>query len=109
MENINESDVIARVRNTSDCREPDPKCPSPRGWAFRSPYELVGGNEENPGVFGVGGTAIRYTEVCRNTGVWRITYCPNDLDDPDDPEIQTYLQPDQESLEWVREQRCARQ
>jgi hypothetical protein len=44
-----------------------PKCDS----ATRHRWKPVGGVKENPGYFGIGGAAIRYTEQCNHCGMER--------------------------------------
>jgi len=51
---------------------PEPECTSEDGHDWTSPYELLGGLKENPGVFGHGGGAI-VKEVCRHCGCLRTT------------------------------------
>lgn len=53
--------------------DPDvPSCAEGREHNWQSPYELVGGIKENPGVWGHGGGVI-ITEVCMNCGCARRT------------------------------------
>lgn len=50
---------------------PEPRC-SASDHDWQSPHHLVGGLEENPGVFGHGGGA-RIHECCMNCGARRVT------------------------------------
>lgn len=53
--------------------EPDqPKCSHDDGHDWHSPYSVLGGLKENPGVWGHGGGVI-IRAVCRHCGVYRIT------------------------------------
>jgi hypothetical protein len=49
---------------------PEPKCLEGHEHDWIAPHELVGGLEENPGVFGSGGGVI-IKEVCRHCGTLR--------------------------------------
>jgi hypothetical protein len=49
---------------------PEPDCADDRGHRWHAPHELVGGLEENPGVWGHGGGVIS-KDVCRFCGVVR--------------------------------------
>lgn len=53
--------------------EPDePNCLSGHEHDWQSPYEVLGGLEENPGVWGHGGGVI-IREVCSHCGTYRVT------------------------------------
>lgn len=53
--------------------EPDePDCKDDKDHDWRSPIEIVGGIEENPGVWGHGG-GVYITEVCMNCGTEKLT------------------------------------
>lgn len=39
------------------------------------PYEVVGGLKENPGVWSLGGTIIRYTSICKHCGCKKVETC----------------------------------
>jgi len=54
-----------------DPEEPD-VCTDTRGHDWQSPYSLVGGLEENPGVRGHGGGVV-IEEVCMHCGCSRVT------------------------------------
>jgi hypothetical protein len=75
IEGIDESGEIVRVNKethtvTLDPIEPDCKDGQEHDW--QSPYEIVGGIEENPGVWGHGG-GVTITEVCMHCGCERFT------------------------------------
>ena len=46
----------------------EPECTHPDGHEWHRPHEIVGGLEENPGVFGKGGGVIS-RDVCRHCGL----------------------------------------
>lgn len=72
--------IDIRVRNTITGEEesgtitldePEPEC-SAGEHNWRSPYSVVGGLRENPGVFGAGaGAGVRITNVCSHCGAYR--------------------------------------
>jgi hypothetical protein len=78
-----------------------PKCERSRH-SWQTPYEIVGGARENPGVWSVGGTRMVYREVCVRCGRYRVT-----LRAPDGPrrEVVSYVPADERSREWVEQQR----
>ena len=52
---------------------PEPHCEDvSHSWA--SPFEKVGGCEQNPGVFASGGRGVKIHEVCLTCGIRRITH-----------------------------------
>lgn len=51
---------------------PEPKCSDKRGHDWQSPHSLLGGLEENPGVWGHGGGVI-INEVCVRCGCGKTT------------------------------------
>ena len=51
---------------------PEPDCPDHPAHDWQSPHELLGGIEENPGVWGHGG-GVTITEVCSHCGIYRVT------------------------------------
>lgn len=51
---------------------PEPKCKAGPSHDWHSPYDVVGGLKENPGVFGHGG-GVRIHEICRHCGICRVT------------------------------------
>ena len=83
----------------------DPVCPvEDPDW--QSPYKVVGGCKENPGVYGSGG-GVNITEVDAKTGIYRITNTwDQDVSGDGVPhESITYLEADESSLNWVEENR----
>jgi hypothetical protein len=57
---------------TVEINPPEPKCSSAEGHDWQSPIEIVGGIEENPGVWGHGG-GVKIYVVCMRCGCGRIT------------------------------------
>jgi hypothetical protein len=82
----------------------EPRC-SGGSHAWCSPYELLGGMKENPGVFGHGG-GVRIHEVCSHCGVRRITdtWATNPCNGTQGHETVEYLSAGEEELEWVANQ-----
>ena len=69
-----------------------------------SPYAVVGGLRENPGVFGGPNGGVTITEVCRHCGAYRRTETRHQdtcsgRTWPDD--YVSYREPDDVSLEWI--------
>lgn len=66
-----------------DCYAEEPDCEysddGEHDW--QSPHELVGGCEENPGVWGMGGVRIQTVEVCSHCGIT----CVDESDDQPGP------------------------
>ncbi|MCH8517910.1 MAG: hypothetical protein LAT68_16530 [Cyclobacteriaceae bacterium] len=58
---------------------PEPRCDAACDGQHRwqSPHALVGGIEQNPGVWGTGGASLRIEEVCVLCGTKRVTTTPN--------------------------------
>ena len=80
----------------------EPPCEDVQEHDWQSPHELVGGCQNNPGVFGRGNAQLRFEEVCSNCGRYRTTITasvPGQA--PPAPERATYREPDDESLAWV--------
>lgn len=73
-------DVSARlVENHDECdsdtvilNPEEPDCTDSNGHDWQSPFEIVGGIKENPGVWGKGGGVI-INECCMNCGCKRTT------------------------------------
>lgn len=101
-------DVIVRNTATGEedretvTLEPDePECSEPNH-DWQSPYDLLGGCAENPGVWGHGGGVIM-REVCAHCGVYRITDTWAQRRDTGEQGLveTTYEPADEKSLEWV--------
>jgi len=77
-----------------DCEEDD------HDW--RSPYSLLGGIKENPGVWGHGGGVV-ITEVCAHCGVYRVTDTWDQRAGPDQQGLESteYRDADDASVAWV--------
>lgn len=69
---------------------------------WQSPYSVLGGLKENPGVFGNGGGVI-IKEVCKNCGVYKITdtWAQNPYDGSQGYTTVEYEPADDDSLEWI--------
>ncbi|WP_051246191.1 hypothetical protein [Thioalkalivibrio sp. ALE19] len=78
----------------------EPECTeSEHDW--QSPHDLLGGLEENPGVWGKGGGVV-VTEVCRHCGAYRITDTWDQSQGPEPVETIQYREADDASTAWVR-------
>jgi hypothetical protein len=95
-------ETLGHVRVTLSPEEP--KC-SAGSHDWCSPYELVGGMKENPGVFSNGG-GVRIREVCKHCGVSRVTdtWATNRCDGTQGHETVEYFPAGEEELEWVEQQ-----
>lgn len=71
-----------------------------------SPYPVVGGIKENPGVWSEGGTRFRYLEVCSRCGLYREIHTAGAQRNPGElPETIEYRPADAKSLAWVERER----
>jgi hypothetical protein len=91
---------VDRERHKVEIHPDEPDCESEHDW--HSPYSVVGGLKENPGVWGKGGGVI-CREVCANCGAYRITdtYAQDPTDGIQGLESIRYEDSDDASLEWV--------
>lgn len=82
--------------------EPPKCCGDSHAW--ESPYSVVGGIKENPGVFGSGG-GVRTREVCRHCGAYMVTdtWATDPYDGSQGHYSEEYLPPDEASIAWVNE------
>lgn len=82
---------------------PEPDCDDDsdeHDWC--SPFSVVGGIKENPGVWGHGG-GVKITEVCRHCGTYRDTdtWATNRSDGTQGHTTIAYREPDEESTAWA--------
>lgn len=89
-----DSHTVTLEAEEPDCTEDD------HDW--QSPIEVVGGIEENPGVWGHGGGVI-ITEVCAHCGVYRVTdtWAQDPSTGEQGLESVEYREADEDSLAWV--------
>jgi hypothetical protein len=93
---------LDREDRTIELPADEPACVRGHEHDWQSPYEIVGGLRENPGVQGHGGGVI-YREICAHCGRYRTTdtWAP----DPDGGEQGKrqvrYGAPDEASLAWA--------
>jgi hypothetical protein len=103
--------IDVRVRNTitgeEDCAtvtlEPDaPNCEDGQDHDWCSPYSVLGGLKENPGVWGHGGGVIIKT-VCAHCGCYCITdtWAQNPSNGEQGLESTTYEDADEDSRAWL--------
>lgn len=81
---------------------PEPECDDRPDHDWQSPYELLGGMEENSGVQGHGGGVV-ITEVCTHCGAYRITDTWAQRPDTGEQGLTSveYRPDDERSLAWV--------
>ncbi len=69
---------------------------------WQSPYSLVGGIRENPGVWSNGGTSMSYKEVCAICGKYKIKTSKGSQCNPDEARVVIEIQDaDEASLAWI--------
>jgi hypothetical protein len=80
----------------------EPECAEGEEHDWRSPYSVLGGLKENPGVWGHGGGAI-IKEVCRLCGWYRTTDTWAQRPDTGEQGLTevSYAEPDEDSLAYV--------
>jgi hypothetical protein len=81
---------------------PEPDCKPDKKHEWASPYSVLGGLEENPGVQGSGGGVV-ITEVCAHCGCYRIrdTWATNPETGEQGFESVEYDDADEQSLTWI--------
>lgn len=96
-------DERERITITLDAEEPE--CEDGEEHDWRSPYSVLGGLEENPGVWGHGGGVI-ITEVCAHCGRYRVTdtWAQNPGTGEQGLESVEYRDADEYSLAWLDRQ-----
>lgn len=80
----------------------EPECEAGHEHDWRSPHSVVGGIEDNPGVWGHGGGVI-ITEVCAHCGAYRETdtWAQNPANGVQGLRSVEYREADEDSLAWV--------
>jgi hypothetical protein len=76
----------------------EPDCAEGHAHEWKSPHELVGGDECCPGIFDHGDDQYRFEVVCEHCGRYRTTITAGG---PVLESRQTYRRPDERSLAWV--------
>jgi hypothetical protein len=89
-----------RITITLDAEEPECKDGEDHDW--RSPYSVLGGIKENPGVWGHGG-GVAIKEVCAHCGKYKITDTWAQRSDTGEQGLRSerYEDPDDASHEWL--------
>jgi hypothetical protein len=98
-------ETIREESHTVPRDPPEPKCLSGKEHDWCSPYDLVGGLKENPGVWGHGGGVIE-KDICRHCGAYRTvdTFAQNPVTGEQGLTSVTYGFPDDWSMVWIAEQ-----
>jgi hypothetical protein len=88
----------------------EPNCDHDGGHDWKSPHSVLGGLEDNPGVWGKGGGVV-IREVCLHCGAYRVTdtWAQDRSTGVQGLESVTYEDADDDSLEWVAARRASRQ
>jgi hypothetical protein len=92
---------VGRDSHTATIEPDEPDC-SADEHDWQSPHEVVGGIEENPGVWGHGGGVVM-TEVCRHCGAYRVTdtWAQNMSTGEQGLTSVEYREADERSLTWI--------
>ena len=87
----------------------EPPCISAQEHDWRSPYSVLGGLKENPGVWGHGGGVI-ITAICAHCGRYRVTDTWAQRPDTGEQGLTEveYREPDDDSLAYVSQRRKQR-
>jgi hypothetical protein len=80
---------------------PEPECTSEDGHDWQSPYKLVHGLKDNPGVFSYGGTRLVIKTCCRNCGTYRKETKHGAQRNPGQCDTVEYEDADELSSSWV--------
>lgn len=98
LENIQAALEYIRQDRLSSAREMSEQC----AHDWQEPWPLVGGLKESPGIWAIGGTAMRSVHVCRECGAWlRVRW--DDYHLPRPWRQETIEPPTTESMAWVVE------
>lgn len=91
-----------RESHTIEIDPEEPDCSHDDGHDWQSPYEVLGGLKENPGVWGKGGGVV-VTKVCAHCGQYKITdsWAQNPGTGEQGLHSVEYREADDESLAWV--------
>lgn len=89
---------------TGEHTTPEPPCEVRSEHDWRTPHALVGGLEDDPGTYSLGGTRWQFKSVCSYCGMYR-TITDNGKDAfIDQPKASYVFEPaDEASLRWVAE------
>lgn len=68
-----DEDRDSAERVTVAIHQPEPRCVGDDGHDWQSPYELVGGSQENPGIWAKNGMGVVTNEACMRCGCRRRT------------------------------------
>ncbi len=79
-----------------------PECAEGCEHDWCSPYEVVGGLKESPGVWSLGGTTIHTSEVCSHCGWFRKHTAYGAQRNPGQCDHVEYDEPSDSSLEWIQ-------
>lgn len=114
-----EDSFVVTVRVTNDLIDetdtdtltidpPAPDCADECEHDWQTPYTVVGGVRENPGVWGSGHGQVRCTSVCSHCGTYvTIDYGATDRSNGSQMTSTSYREPDELSLAWIAEQVAA--
>jgi hypothetical protein len=83
-----------------DIETPEPECADGETHDWQSPFEVLGGIKENPGVWGNGG-GVMIREVCAHCGRYRVTDTWANRGAEQGYTDVSYEDADESSMEWV--------
>ncbi len=81
--------------------DPDPPECTEDEHDWRSPHEVVGGIDSNPGVWSQGGTTIVTREVCRHCGIYKRETSYGSQRKPGQCDTVEYIDADECSIAWI--------
>ena len=81
----------------------EPECTNEDGHDWQSPFSIVGGIKENPGVWSLGGTKMSFYEVCSCCGMHKREKHYGSQRNPDEQDTATYEDADEQTLAWIEE------
>lgn len=79
----------------------EPACSNGGEHDWQTPFSLVGGIKENPGVWSLGGTKMSFHEVCSCCGMHKRELHYGSQRNPDEADTATYEDADEASIAWV--------
>ena len=94
--------VIDRESHRIEINPNEPDCEEDQDHDWQSPYSVLGGIKENPGVWGHGGGVI-YREVCAHCGKYRVTDTWANDGGYQGLTSVSYEDADDLSLKWINE------
>lgn len=80
----------------------EPECADGEEHEWESPYKIVGGFKENPGVWSLGGTTMSFRSVCCYCGAHKHETSYGSQRNPGQCDQVTYDEADDETKDWLK-------